>query len=651
MATRQTYYAESLGEDTTTSATYGDKATVTFTPDASSDYYLFWSCLVICDSTSEDAYTRLYNSTDAVVLAEQNQEHRTTSGTPYRASHGIAKYTSGGSPASTSFKIQYRSEVGGTSTRIKEARVLVVKAHADDEYAESLGADTTTSNSYVDTACSLTFTPASQGDYLIFGSADAKTSSSGDVWYLKMVDSASADVGEMIGVTRDATNFNPYTVMVKQNLTAASKTFKFQFHRTAAGTITLQNQRILALRADAFDNVYYAEDRSRATTTSTSYVTDASLTQTPEAKEHIIFNSAFVDNSTTSVSVISQFYEDSTGFGEFNHRANTGETSSGQRTLFVAYRKTLPASSITWTRQHKVVSGATSGIDEDAIAVLQSAASANAYTLTNDYGSFALTGQALSLKKASILAAVNGAYTLTGQPVGLSVQRQLAAVFGGYTLSGQVAVLKKDSKLIAGQGSYALNGQDVTLGAGRKFAIDQGSFALNGQDATLTYNNADPTLTAEYGSFALSGQDVGLSVARQAALDYGAFTLTGQDVIFTYTPAANSIQQGAGGGFVIRDGEEIKRRKSAERQKLQTALEKAIEALNPAKAEPEVKAIIKAAKAETTRLQSIKYDLLPAYDFTPLYAAVEQLQQLVDERMAFLRDEEEAIAVLLLTMH
>lgn len=373
MASRQTYYAESLGEDTTTSATYGDKATVTFTPDASSDYYIFWSCLVIGDSTSEDAYTRLYNSTDAVVLAEQNQEHRTTGGTPYRASHGIAKYTSGGSPASTSFKIQYRSEVGGTSTRIKEARVLVVKAHADDEYAEYLSAETTTSNSYVDTSCALTFTPATTGDYLIFSSADLKSSSSGDNYFLKLVDPASAAIGEMSCVNRDATNFNPWATMVRQNLTNSSKTFKLQWHRTAAGTLTLQNQRILALRLDTFDNEYYAEDRTRATTTNTSYVTDVTLTQTPQPVEHVIFAGALVDNSTTSVSTIYQFYEDSTGTGEFNHRANTGETSAGQRSLFVAYRKTLPAQSISWTYQHKVVSGATSGIDEDAIAVLQTA--------------------------------------------------------------------------------------------------------------------------------------------------------------------------------------------------------------------------------------------------------------------------------------
>jgi len=75
---RQAYYAESTGESTTTSSTYQDKATLTFTPDANKDYILFWSCDCFEVSTTVSVFTRLYNSTDAVVLSEQNQENRTT---------------------------------------------------------------------------------------------------------------------------------------------------------------------------------------------------------------------------------------------------------------------------------------------------------------------------------------------------------------------------------------------------------------------------------------------------------------------------------------------------------------------------------------------------------------------------------------------
>ena len=374
MASRQTYYAESLAESTTTSSTYQDKVSLTFTPDANTDYILFWSAGVIEVSTTVSVFSRLYNSTDAVVLSEQNQENRTTSGSPYRITGGMAKFSAGASPVSTTFKIQFHDSDGASTAKIKNARILAVRVDALDAYAESLSDQTSTSNTYEDGA-SLTFTPGSTGDYLIFATCDFNHGSTGDEMFIKLLDpDGSTSYCELQHVNRDAANYNPYFAMVKKNLTASSKTFKLQVHRTSANTITLKNQRLYAMRLDAgFANAYYAEDRTRATTTSTTFQDDNSLTQSTNAADHLIFNCAGLDGTLNSESQQCQFLEDGNVMsGPFEARVNTSATYSYYYPLFIAYKETLTAASHTWKRQFKTVTGtATAGINEDATAVLE----------------------------------------------------------------------------------------------------------------------------------------------------------------------------------------------------------------------------------------------------------------------------------------
>ncbi len=374
MASRQTYYAESLSESTVTSATYQDKVSLTFTPDPNTDYILFWSTDVIEISTAVSVFSRLYNSTDAVVLSEQNQENRTTSGSPYRFSGGIAKFSAGASPVSTTFKIQYHDSDGASTAKIRNARLLAVRVDALDAYAESLSDQAVTSNTYVDGA-SLTFTPATTGDYLVFATCDFNHASTADEMYIRLLDpDGTTNYCELQHINRDTANYNPYVAMVKKNLTNSSKTFKLQIHRTSANTITIKNQRLYAMRLDAgFTNSYYAEDRTRATTTSTTFQDDNSLTQSTNAADHLIFNCAGLDGTLNSESQQCQFLEGATVIqGPFEARVNTSATYSYYYPQFVAYKATLTAASHTWKRQFKTITGsATAGINEDATSVLE----------------------------------------------------------------------------------------------------------------------------------------------------------------------------------------------------------------------------------------------------------------------------------------
>jgi hypothetical protein len=367
MATRQTHYAEALARTTTTNISYQDKTTLTFTPDASSDYWFLWSCILDQSSVTSDAKVRLQDTTGGTTLCEYNCESKDL--TDIRSFFGLAKHTSGGSPASNTWKTQFCSESG--TTGIAQSTLLALKAATGDQYAESNVESTTTSSTY-STKATLNFTPASQGDYLIIATAEVACDSLSDDIGVRLAHSAT-NYGDAQIRTADTSSYVPWGTMVKLNLTASSKTFTIDFNSTNNSDIArIRNARILAIRLDTLDNAYYAEARTRATTTNTTYVDAATLTQTPQALEHVIFGCGLLDGSSTTVSGGCQLIQDSTSLGEMFVEAN----SNGSEFPYMAfYRQTLSAVSTSWKTQYKAESSSnTAGFQESAIAVLQTAA-------------------------------------------------------------------------------------------------------------------------------------------------------------------------------------------------------------------------------------------------------------------------------------
>lgn len=160
------------------------------------------------------------------------------------------------------------------------------------------------------------------------------------------------------------------------------------------------------------------------------------------------------------------------------------------------------------------------------------------YTLTADSGSFALTGQTVSLAFNRVLAADTQSYALTGQAVGLAFNRTLSAASGSFSLDGQDAGLAFNRVLSAASGSYALAGQDATLtytpigGPTYTLVAASGAFALAGQDTGLAFNRV---LAADTQGYSLAGQAAGLAFNRVLVADTTSFALTGQDATLTYT--------------------------------------------------------------------------------------------------------------------
>ena len=372
-----TYFAENTSRATTTSTSYTDHTTLTFTPNASKDHWLVWSGIHdVSGTATNDGFIRLFNSSDSLTYNEQFFEPKDL--TDNRPVYGLKKYTSSASPASTVFKTQIRTNATSYTVGFQSCRIFLIEAGAHDQYVESDGNSNTTSATF-QTKATLTFTPGSDGDYLIIATAEVNCSATTSDINVRLVYSGTNYSDAQIRLN-DTRNYVPWGGIVKLTLAASSQTITIQFASDGTNTVNIVNARIVAIRLDAFGNSYYTEDRSRTTTTSGTPQDKSTLTQTPVAVEHAIFACHLADNSSSSVSANQKLVEDSTeiAIGIFE-----GIASAKHDPFFCVYRKTLSAVETTWkTQYYSETTSATTGSDESAIAILQTGAAGSTYNDT-----------------------------------------------------------------------------------------------------------------------------------------------------------------------------------------------------------------------------------------------------------------------------
>ena len=368
-STVQNYYSESTAESTTTSTTYQDKTTLTFTPDANSTYLIMSSWLNQMSSTSYYSYTKL-TRTSGTAKDFNELIYRPKDATDYIAGGTIGIDTFTTSPASQTYKIQFRSTNASGTARIKQAMIFAIKLNDNvDKYAQAETRTTTTSTTYVDKT-TLTFTPDTAGEYIIFASATVDASSTS-------IDSkATLNIDGTLYSTiniesHKATNKYPWFVVKKVNLTSASHTIKIQYaSETTSNTTGIAHARIVALRADRFLNNYYAENETRATTTSTSYQNYVTLTQTPQAGDHLIIGVEDLDGSSTSSTTYGQLVENSTSYGEMLRE--TKDSSSRGFQYISLSKESLTETSTSWYLQYKTkATSNTAGVNNGRLLIIE----------------------------------------------------------------------------------------------------------------------------------------------------------------------------------------------------------------------------------------------------------------------------------------
>jgi hypothetical protein len=362
------YYAESAAESTTTSTTYQDKVTLTFTPEDGSTYLIIASWLMSNTSTSYQVKAKLTRTTGtAKDFNELIYQPKSTLDNISGGAIGIDSF--GTSPGPQTYKIQFCTSNASGTAKIKEARIFAIKLNSLDAYAQAEDRTTTTSTSWQDKT-TLTFTPPTQDDYLILAYATADGSSTSYDFKVQLTIDGTAYSTVNIRTVNSANRY-PWAVSKVVNLTAASHTIKIQYcSASTSGTAGIAHARIVALNLSRFQNLYYAEDEARTTTTSTTYVDKLSLTQTPPAGDYLILGVAGLDEASTSYNAYAQMVRDTSSYGEMSIRPNS---SSAQGHLYFSMKKeTLSGASTTWKIQYETSSSSyAAGIKDARIAVLQ----------------------------------------------------------------------------------------------------------------------------------------------------------------------------------------------------------------------------------------------------------------------------------------
>lgn len=364
---RQNYYAESTGESSAALTSYQDKTTLTFTPDANSSYVIIASWLMQESSTSGSVYGKLTRTTGT---AKDFNEliYLPKDATDYMAGGCVGVDSYGASPASQTYKIQYKSSSTFYTARIKEAKIIAIKLTSQDNSAVAESRTTTTGTGYSDKT-TLTFTPESVGDYILLASATGDGAST-SYDFRERIDVDGTQYSTTNIEPAATANCYPWTTIKRVNLSASSHTIKIQYStENATAAAGIAHARVVALRADRFSNNYYAESEGRSTTTSTSYQTKTTLTQTPQAADHLILGEQGLDGSDTGYSTYGQLLKGATSYGEM--LVEPKDATNRVYQYFAIKKETLTNTSTSWYLQYKSENNsATAGTSDARIAVI-----------------------------------------------------------------------------------------------------------------------------------------------------------------------------------------------------------------------------------------------------------------------------------------
>jgi hypothetical protein len=140
MADRQYFWLQNNTEQNTSETSYQDAATLTFTPDASSNYMVY-VCFNMRNSDAGYVYARLYDDTGSAVKQESIIQCSDSTERPHQ--HFMVVFSSGASPTSQSFKLQFKAD-SGLTMYIDQINFLILRLDAGDVFASSTGESVTT---------------------------------------------------------------------------------------------------------------------------------------------------------------------------------------------------------------------------------------------------------------------------------------------------------------------------------------------------------------------------------------------------------------------------------------------------------------------------------------------------------------------------
>lgn len=377
MAQRVFYYQEDLTRTTSSNTTYSaTKLTKDFTPTSGKTYAVFWSCLLDNNVTLRRSYVRIYNSTDAVVLAENILEIEVAGTVERQVAGGVCLYTAASGDLHT-FTMDYQT--AGTSSPvvgISEAKMLILElVDGLDQWNSSTGTSTRATTTY-SSKLNLTWTPATVGDYLVICSSEGQCASSSVRTQLNINSGTIVNTYDTLIANGSNNTWCPAVGAYRMSSASTSqKTADIDFASSSTGTVSMRNAYLVALRLDAFDGYFWAEDRTLHTNVTSGSYADSATTGsiTPKANTHAaiaIGQSSSVDGAYTDAASL-KITRDAGDIGTvFAKQYGYAGNWYGWICITVV---TPTNASQTWKTQYARSAGAGSGSmsDEHVLALLQ----------------------------------------------------------------------------------------------------------------------------------------------------------------------------------------------------------------------------------------------------------------------------------------
>ncbi len=305
--TYERYWNIGAGPYTTTSSSWQDAHTMTFTPNVTGNF-LFLSSATLENSSTSPAHTdiqTLYGATviNSVIFTPAIAAEQRTFG-----SHQVLSLTG---DTSYTFKSQFRSDGTNTAT-LTDCRFTLFAI--SDYHDATEGGSTTTQESYSTNMAQLTFTPTTAGDYIIIASAEINYSSTAESFQARLYyDTGTADWGEMSRQPTSTSDYEQYYMMKKATLAASPQTFSLQCKRDTggSGTVTYRRARITAVRLSDIGDLQYTEVPGPLATSSTTYQTIGSVDWNPATYgNYFRFGCRFLNLDRTNKYAYVAVYED-----------------------------------------------------------------------------------------------------------------------------------------------------------------------------------------------------------------------------------------------------------------------------------------------------------------------------------------------------
>lgn len=263
-------YTNTEGEGTPTNSGFATFETLTFTPDSAGDYLILGSAELKAGAINKNVNARLnYDSASEYLPVNSGGSgdnfacYTGKDGSDYMAFvwGGIVSL-----PASSKTILLESVSTSATLSRIRKRRIIAIRIDAMDSIAvtDEDPAPTTTTSQWTDKS-SITFTPASTEDYLIFGGMIIEPSNVSGPGHSRLEHTVGTGTGTISQCNVDsrdsygpACNIPLFTVEVK-SLTNTSQTIKTQWGYVVSSTIKGKASFIVAIRKPSSETTAYKD--------------------------------------------------------------------------------------------------------------------------------------------------------------------------------------------------------------------------------------------------------------------------------------------------------------------------------------------------------------------------------------------------------